>query len=150
MSWRWIIERAVSIFLFFSLYQITDLHARHKRTLFCRELPLVSLSCPQFCVCVRKCVMPLAGNHKMNHWPWVVWFNDLKIVGVRPGRGAITIWAMFYFHSMHRGNMRQIRLAYGLPIETIKAIMMFTNRRKQWFDNLMVTSTSTRFSLKSC
>ena len=34
-------------FLFFSLYQITDLHARHKRTLFCRELPLVPLSCPQ-------------------------------------------------------------------------------------------------------
>ena len=26
--------------------QITALHARHKRTLFCRELPLVPLSCP--------------------------------------------------------------------------------------------------------
>ena len=54
MGWRWIIETAVSIFLFFHpvmtvflpSYQITDLHARHKRTLFCRELPLVSLSCP--------------------------------------------------------------------------------------------------------
>ena len=32
--------------VFLPLYQITDLHARHKRTLFCRELPLVSLSCP--------------------------------------------------------------------------------------------------------
>ena len=36
----------MSIFLFFSFYRITDLHARHKRTLFCRELPLVPLSCP--------------------------------------------------------------------------------------------------------
>ena len=43
----------VSILLFFHpvmavflpSYQITALHARHKRTLFCRELPLVSLSC---------------------------------------------------------------------------------------------------------
>ena len=40
-------------FLFFSLYQITDLHARHKRTLFCRELPLVPLSCPQK---ERRCI----------------------------------------------------------------------------------------------
>ena len=32
--------------VFLPSYQITDLHARHKRTLFCRELPLVSLSCP--------------------------------------------------------------------------------------------------------
>ena len=46
MGRRWIIETAVSIFLFFSLSQITDLHARHKRTLFCWELPLVPLSCP--------------------------------------------------------------------------------------------------------
>ena len=28
--------------------QITALHVRHKRTLFCRELLLVSLSCPQY------------------------------------------------------------------------------------------------------
>ncbi len=48
MGRRWIIETAVSIFLFFSLSQITDLHARHKRTLFCWELPLVPLSCPHF------------------------------------------------------------------------------------------------------
>ena len=32
--------------VFLPSYQITALHARHKRTLFCRELPLVSLSCP--------------------------------------------------------------------------------------------------------
>ena len=39
-----------------------------------------------FCVYVMKCVMPLVGNHRMNHWPWVVWFKEAKIVGVgRPG-----------------------------------------------------------------
>ena len=32
--------------VFLPSYQITDLHARHKRTLFCQELPLISLSCP--------------------------------------------------------------------------------------------------------
>ena len=38
------------------------------------------------CVSVKKCVIPLVGNHWTNHWPWEVWFNDIDIVGVgRPG-----------------------------------------------------------------
>ena len=52
----------------FPLDLIIALHARHKRTLFCRELPLVSLSCPHLhssvfissraswcCCCHKKC-----------------------------------------------------------------------------------------------
>ena len=27
-----------------------------------------------FCEAVKKIVIPLVGNHWMNHWPWVVWF----------------------------------------------------------------------------
>ena len=39
-----------------------------------------------FCVSIQKCVMPLVGNHLMNHWPLVVWFKEAKIVGVgQPG-----------------------------------------------------------------
>ena len=39
-----------------------------------------------FCVFVKKRVMPVIGNHWMNHWPWVVWFKEDEIVGVgRPG-----------------------------------------------------------------
>ena len=72
MGWRWIIETAVSIFLFFSLYQITDLHTRHKRTLFCRELLLVSLSCPQkFTWDFKKYLGVL--------WPDIVAFSEMDI-----------------------------------------------------------------------
>ena len=34
-----------------------------------------------FCVSIKKCVMPLVGNHWMNHWPTVVGFKGAGSVG---------------------------------------------------------------------
>ena len=48
-------------------------------------------------------------------------------------------------HSIDRGKMGQILLAYGLPIETVT-----TKTGKQWFTLLMETPTSSTKSLESC
>ena len=48
--------------MFLPSYQITDLHTRHKRTLFCWELLLVSLSCPHS-----------TPGLKITHVAWWTW-----------------------------------------------------------------------------
>ena len=46
-----------------------------------------------FCVAVKKYVISLVWNHSINHWLWVVWFKEAKIVGVGRPKGYYHITA---------------------------------------------------------
>ena len=73
--------------MFLPSYQITDLHARHKRTLFCRELPLVSLSCPHWHI-QDACwwVLPVCREAVHIFWSriWLTWWNIVQTMKIQP------------------------------------------------------------------
>ena len=65
--------------------------------------------------------------------------------GVRAKRIKGTILFVNFskaFDSIHRGKMEQILLAYGLPKETVAAIMMLNKTRKQKSAPRMETQTT--------
>ena len=66
-----------------------------------------------------------------------VWKSKKQIIeGVHAKNLKATL---LFVDSVHRGMMEQILQAYGLPKETVNAvIMLFKNRGEKWFAYLMV------------